>query len=93
MVDGIPIEIQVTSKGDDHINNPKISVKAKPFEVEIREKVKKKIREIGPTIFYYEQLAEANEEAVSNGNYTVIWNKAVIRKHLRQYLMQYYIRV
>ena len=41
-VDGIPIEIKVTSIGDDHINDPENSVKARPFEVEIREKKPKR---------------------------------------------------
>ena len=37
-----PLKIQVTSIGDDNINNPENSVRARPFEVKIRERPKRK---------------------------------------------------
>ena len=72
----MPIEVQATSINDYHIHHSDFnSVRAMPFQAEIRDKAEKNMRK-----FNTKGWKKQDKEALSHGNYIGVGNKNVFRK-------------
>ena len=73
----MPIEVQATSINDDNIHHSDFnSVRAIPFQAEIRDKAEKNIREN----LLRKGWKKQDKEALSHGNYIGVGNKNVFKK-------------